>query len=125
MAAFEAVCLKMRCPKPNTLSSRLRISAQTFHTGSRRCSPNFNPYDEPLPDDEAPFEVDLVTKTVNTVVGPLPLSPLMDPSFHEARQRFTKPKDPESSTSEKTKFRRLLERNPYGRLPLAFSAPGK
>ncbi|KAK0754913.1 hypothetical protein B0T18DRAFT_435149 [Schizothecium vesticola] len=37
----------------------------------------------------------------------------MDPSFHEARQRFTKPKDAESSTAEKTKFRRLLERNPY------------
>lgn len=126
MAAFEAVCLNMRCPKPNTLSSRLRISRQTFHTGSRRCSPDSKPHDGPPPNDEAHFEVDLETKTVNTVVGPLPLSPLMDPSFYEARQKFTKPKAAESSTTEKTKFRRLLERNPYGRLPLSsVSAQGK
>lgn len=126
MAAFEALCLNMRGPKPNSLCSKLRISTRTFHTSPRRCLPDSKPRDEPLPNDEAPFEVDLETKTVNTVVGPLPLSPLMDPSFYEARQKFTKPKAAESSTSDKTKFRRLLERNPYGRLPLSsLSGPGK
>ncbi|KAK1835929.1 hypothetical protein QBC39DRAFT_339962 [Podospora conica] len=119
MAAFEAICLNMRCQKPNTLSTRLRIATQNFHTGSRRFSPNSKPHDEPLP-DEAPFEVDLATKTVNTVVGSLPLSPMMDPSFYKARQRFIDPKDKESSTVQKTKFRRLLERNPYA---LALATP--
>ncbi|KAK1770703.1 hypothetical protein QBC33DRAFT_512439 [Phialemonium atrogriseum] len=37
----------------------------------------------------------------------------MDPSFHEARTRFSNPKAPESPTQQKTKFQRKLERNPY------------
>jgi hypothetical protein len=58
--------------------------------------------------------VDPESKTVKTVVGELPLSPLMDPAFHEARDRFTRRKEPEAPNMEKDKFRRLLERNPYG-----------
>ncbi|KXX81494.1 hypothetical protein MMYC01_201744 [Madurella mycetomatis] len=38
----------------------------------------------------------------------------MDPSFHEARQRFTKPK-PVNSPFKSTKFQRQLARNPYAR----------
>lgn len=62
------------------------------------------------------LQIDIANKTINTINGPLPLSPLMDSSFHEARERFEKPKSPESSTQTKTKFQRLLERNPYGML---------
>ncbi|KAK4240164.1 hypothetical protein C8A03DRAFT_31731 [Achaetomium macrosporum] len=38
----------------------------------------------------------------------------MDPSFHEARQRFTKPK-PKHSGYKLTKFQRHLARNPYAK----------
>ncbi|GAB1314832.1 hypothetical protein MFIFM68171_05042 [Madurella fahalii] len=38
----------------------------------------------------------------------------MDPSFHEARERFTKPK-PAHSPFKSTKFQRQLARNPYAR----------
>jgi hypothetical protein len=54
-------------------------------------------------------------KTVTTVVGDLPISPLMDPSFHQARGRFTKPKAPPSQYKP-TKWQRHLARNPYGNL---------
>ncbi|KAK3940827.1 hypothetical protein QBC46DRAFT_363829 [Diplogelasinospora grovesii] len=37
----------------------------------------------------------------------------MDPAFHDARERFTKPKGPEPPVYQKTKFQRLLARNPY------------
>ncbi|KAK3359407.1 hypothetical protein B0T25DRAFT_447525 [Lasiosphaeria hispida] len=44
----------------------------------------------------------------------------MDPAFHEARRKFTKPKKQESPVLEKTKFQRLLARNPYA---LALATP--
>ncbi|KAJ4302067.1 hypothetical protein N0V88_002203 [Collariella sp. IMI 366227] len=60
-------------------------------------------------------EIDPKKKTVTTAVGNLPISPLMDPSFHEARQRFQKPKPkPAKSKYPTTKFQRKLARNPYG-----------
>ncbi|RYP08529.1 hypothetical protein DL764_001860 [Monosporascus ibericus] len=46
---------------------------------------------EPKNEDE-PFKVDPVNKKIETAVGDLPLSPVMDPSFWEARQRYQTPK---------------------------------
>jgi len=57
--------------------------------------------------------IDTEKKTVRTPIGELPLSPMMDPSFHEAKQRFKKPK-PRISPYKPTKFQRHLVRNPYG-----------
>ncbi|RYP72976.1 hypothetical protein DL770_007856 [Monosporascus sp. CRB-9-2] len=42
--------------------------------------------------EEEPFNVDPVNKKIETAVGDLPLSPVMDPSFWEARQRYQTPK---------------------------------
>ncbi|KAK0735419.1 hypothetical protein B0T21DRAFT_186211 [Apiosordaria backusii] len=61
------------------------------------------------------LNIDHDSKTVTTAVGTLPLSPLMDPSFHEARDRFSKTK-PKQAQRPKDKFRRQLERNPYVRM---------
>ncbi len=61
-------------------------------------------------------QVDPENKTVKTVVGDLPISPLMDPAFHQARRRFTEPK-PRITEHKPTKFQRKLARNPYGSFP--------
>jgi hypothetical protein len=55
-------------------------------------------------------------KTVTTAVGELPISPLMDPAFHEARHKFRKPK-PQRQEHKLTKFQRQLARSPYGNAP--------
>ena len=57
--------------------------------------------------------VDSENKTVKTAVGDLPISPLMDPAFHQARRKFTEPK-PRATEHKPTKFQRQLARNPYG-----------
>jgi hypothetical protein len=44
------------------------------------------------------------------------MSPLMDPTFHEARMKYKMPKAPESSVYKKVKWRRNLDRNPWGEL---------
>ncbi|KAL1850466.1 hypothetical protein VTK73DRAFT_9652 [Phialemonium thermophilum] len=67
-----------------------------------------------------PLSIDASEKVVKTSSGSFPLSPLMDPSYHDARRRFERPKRPESSTQEKSKFRRRLARNPYA---LALAEP--
>ncbi|KAL2191662.1 hypothetical protein L209DRAFT_673870 [Thermothelomyces heterothallicus CBS 203.75] len=59
-------------------------------------------------------QIDPDKKTVKTAVGELPLSPLMDPAFHEARQRFAKAK-PSRTEYKLTKFQRHLRRNPYAK----------
>lgn len=70
----------------------------------------------PIPDENyRNVPVDPETKTVKTAVGDLPISPLMDPTFHEARSKFTKPK-PVRTEHKPTKFQRHLRRNPYGML---------
>ncbi len=58
-------------------------------------------------------QVDSKNKTVKTAVGVLPVSPLMDPAFHQARRKFTEPK-PRATEHKPTKFQRKLARNPYG-----------
>lgn len=60
------------------------------------------------------------TKTITTPVGDLPISPLLDQSYHENRTRWTKPKAPPRTTMEKQKWRRQLERNPWA---LALATP--
>jgi hypothetical protein len=61
-------------------------------------------------------EVDQVTKTVKTAVGPLPLSPVMDESFHAARTRWEQPKKAPYKAGEHQvlKFRKKILRNPFG-----------
>lgn len=61
-------------------------------------------------------QIDPEDKTLKTPFGQLPLSPLMDPTFHGARQRFTKPK-PRHIKHKSTKWQRHLARNPYGNFP--------
>lgn len=62
------------------------------------------------------FDIDPESNTIDTAVGDLPISPLMDPNFHTARQRFTQRK-PLSPPYKLTKFQRSLARNPYGKHP--------
>ncbi|KAK4100144.1 hypothetical protein N658DRAFT_497611 [Parathielavia hyrcaniae] len=79
--------------------------------------------DEPDRSQEAPadsdsvlsnFQVDAEKKTVSTATGELPVSPLMDPSFHKARRKFIEPK-PTHSGYRRTKFQQQLARNPYAK----------
>lgn len=58
-------------------------------------------------------EIDPTAKAVKTPFGQLPISPLMDPAFHQARQRFTQPK-PRKTEHSLVKWQRHLSRNPYG-----------
>jgi hypothetical protein len=63
-----------------------------------------------------PIDVDVESKTVKTVVGDLPLSPMMDPSFYEAKYRFTQKKRRDAPRALKSQWRKQLERNIYGLL---------
>jgi hypothetical protein len=67
-----------------------------------------------------PADVDVESKTVKTVVADLPLSPMMDPSFYEAKYRFTQKKRRDAPKALKSQWRKQLERNIYG---LLFSRP--
>lgn len=51
-------------------------------------------------------------KTIETAVGSLPISPLLDPSWRQARQR-KKTKRPADNKGQ-NRFRRRMEENPYG-----------
>jgi hypothetical protein len=64
-------------------------------------------------EDYSQVQINPESKTVTTAVGSLPISPLMDPAFHEARLKFKQHKEPYVK-SKSTKFQRLLARNPYG-----------
>ena len=62
-----------------------------------------------------PFHIDHVNRTVTTATGVLPLSPVMDPSFHKARGQYTvEAKKKALSFDEKAKIGLGLERNIYG-----------
>jgi hypothetical protein len=87
--------------------------ARDFHTSSI----NNNDQTEPFSKEAySNIQIDPENKTVNTAAGELPVSPLMDPSFHEARQKSTKAK-PRRTEYKPTKFQRHLARNPYGSPP--------
>lgn len=91
-------------------------AARSFHAARARQKQDEEGSRDPVkldPEAYSQMQIDPDSKTVTTAVGTLPLSPILDPSFHEARQRFTKPKQPPGK-SKTTKFQRLLARNPYG-----------
>jgi len=113
MNALEGACVGRRWmvkggtqPWKGAVSRSLHLTSarRTPETTSSSASVKFR----------LPIEVNSESKTVTTVVGELPLSPIMDPAVHEARYRFTRRKKPEAPLLKKTKFRRLLARNPYG-----------
>ncbi|KAM0496857.1 hypothetical protein D7B24_006951 [Verticillium nonalfalfae] len=53
------------------------------------------------------------SKTIETVVGALPLSPVMDPAWIEARRRFRTPKPKTPAHTYLGRFRKKLYLNPY------------
>ncbi|ROT39885.1 hypothetical protein SODALDRAFT_349989, partial [Sodiomyces alkalinus F11] len=70
-----------------------------------------------LKDDEHGNQLELHsnTKTVSTPVGDLPISPVMDPAWMEAKERFKTPKAKPKQTKGKDggRFRKKLFLNPY------------
>ncbi|GKT48984.1 uncharacterized protein ColSpa_09165 [Colletotrichum spaethianum] len=61
------------------------------------------------------LKVDSINKTVGTSVGDLPISPVMDPRWMEARTRYRTPKPRRpKDVLPAGRFRRKLEANPYG-----------
>lgn len=58
------------------------------------------------------LQIDQDGKTVKTAAGDLPLSPVMDPSFWEARGRY-KQKKPKPGKSRNV-FEREFQKNPFG-----------
>ncbi|KAK3308275.1 uncharacterized protein B0T15DRAFT_524031 [Chaetomium strumarium] len=110
--SFTAACCKPRRPAVAWDAHR---SAHNASQGNQCPEPTDTEGSPRLPDNGyTNIPIDFESKTVSTAVGQLPISPLMDPSFHEARQRFTKPK-PKHSEHKPTKFQRHLARNPYAK----------
>lgn len=105
----EVPCQTCRCfsqnPPSSAAASPYRDDDPTRKT-SRRPG---------LPEDVAD-RADIENKTIKTPAGDLPISPLMDPTFHEAKMKYKMPKAPESSVYKKVKWRRALDRNPWGEL---------
>ncbi|KAK3685394.1 hypothetical protein B0T22DRAFT_482371 [Podospora appendiculata] len=109
----SAACCRTRrpvvCPSWRQFSSSRPRQAQKPATATAHGNPL-----------RAPAEIDVTTKTVTTAVGPLPLSPFMDPTYHQAKLKFFKTKNPPPTVYKKTKFQRHLARNPYA---LALATP--
>jgi hypothetical protein len=115
-----------RCRRPILCASYhgpcLPAPARGFRTSTVVNNTNNNQpessQDAPAVSDDGYLNVQInsESKTVTTAVGELPISPLMDPAFHEARQKFTKPK-PQRQEHKLTKFQRQLARSPYGNAP--------
>lgn len=64
--------------------------------------------------EQAPesFQIDQDGKTVKTAVGDLPLSPVMDPGFWEARGRYKQEKP--KPGKPRNVFEREFQKNPFG-----------
>lgn len=105
-AIYQGSCL----PAPARSFRTSTINNNTDQTESSQDPPPFSN------DAYSNVQINPENKTVTTAVGELPISPLMDPAFHEARQRFTKPK-PQRREHKLTKFQRQLARSPYGSAP--------
>ncbi|PFH61728.1 hypothetical protein XA68_16449 [Ophiocordyceps unilateralis] len=56
-----------------------------------------------------PLQIDVVTKTLSTAAGRLPISPILDPAWIKPRRRQRK----ERPTEPNGRFRKMLVRNPY------------
>lgn len=65
--------------------------------------------------DGNPLTINWQDKTVSTAIGDLPISPVMDPNFAEAKGRYRQPK-PKQQTGGglKERLRKKLRNNPYG-----------
>ncbi|KAJ4398056.1 hypothetical protein N0V85_006382 [Neurospora sp. IMI 360204] len=77
------------------------------------------------PDDfysSRPYQIDPTTKSVLTKTGlTLPLSPIMDPTYHSSRNRWKERKPTSRPPGQRvSKFSQLLESNPFA---LALAAP--
>lgn len=107
----HAPCQTCRCFSQSSPSA---TAASPYHDGGRAQRTTRRPG---LPEELA-GKADLDSKTINTPVGDLPMSPLMDPTFYEARMKYKMPKAPESSVYKKVKWRRTLDRNPWGEFRL-------
>jgi hypothetical protein len=59
-------------------------------------------------------EVNLDDKTIQTPVGNLPISPLLNPKWREARQR--KKTKPPPDKKNQNRLQRQVRENPYGAL---------
>lgn len=58
--------------------------------------------------------LDTTSKKINTPAGELPISPVMDPDWIEARQRFKTPKPKATTTAASMgRFRKKLAQNPF------------
>jgi hypothetical protein len=57
-------------------------------------------------------EVDVTTKTVKTAAGPLPISPLMDQAFIDAKSKWLNPKP--KPLLKKLQWQKKLACNPFG-----------
>lgn len=68
--------------------------------------------EDPTRNNEERFHIDSSARRIKTAAGDLPLSPIMDPSFWEARQRHQtlKPKPGKAQNSVERQFRA----NPFG-----------
>ncbi|KAJ0108072.1 hypothetical protein J7T55_007191 [Diaporthe amygdali] len=68
-------------------------------------------------------EVNVIDKTIETAAGKLPISPLVDSTWREARQRRKTKARPDKATHNR--FQRQLRQNPYAQLlatPVRFCA---
>ncbi|KAK7742185.1 hypothetical protein SLS62_010805 [Diatrype stigma] len=68
----------------------------------------------PGENEQPPFNVDSVKKTIGTAAGELPLSPVMDPSFWDQRKKHHEPKG--RAKSALNSVERQFRKNPYGKL---------
>ncbi|KAM7197336.1 hypothetical protein V8F20_006690 [Naviculisporaceae sp. PSN 640] len=75
-----------------------RLKSKTYSTNKSQAEPGTVKQQDPSPRHEKdfalnfdwpPFHIDPENKQVKTVSGTLPLSPIMDPTFHEARGKYT------------------------------------
>ncbi|KAI1390535.1 uncharacterized protein F4822DRAFT_153712 [Hypoxylon trugodes] len=90
-----------------------RVQRRYFAARKRKDDPiEDNTNDEPQASDwEDAFTINSENKTIGTAVGDLPLSPVMDPSFWEARQRHSRPK-PKAGRPQNS-VERQLRANPF------------
>ncbi|KAK8856136.1 hypothetical protein PGQ11_012048 [Apiospora arundinis] len=64
-------------------------------------------------DWEQAFQIDPDAKTIETAVGSLPLSPVMDPSFWAQREQFTKRKPKHTPSKPQSALERQFGANPF------------
>ncbi|KAM0274883.1 hypothetical protein ACHAQH_007772 [Verticillium albo-atrum] len=96
----QCQCRHASTARPSRAETRAALAAQV---------------DRALQADEhgATLKLHPESKTIETVVGDLPISPVMDPAWMEARRRFRMPKAKTPSHTCVGRFRKKLYLNPY------------